>query len=55
VITGLSAITALARTLVERLIAQIVPMVQKLSALIIMGAACYLAWYWLLGPGLGVS
>lgn len=55
VITGLSAITALARTVVERVIAQIVPMVQKLSAIIMVGAALYLAWYWLLGPGLGVS
>jgi cytochrome c biogenesis protein CcdA len=52
VITGLSAVTAVARSLVERVIAQIIPMVQKLSALIMVGAALYLVWYWLLGPGL---
>ncbi|PSR25788.1 MAG: hypothetical protein C7B47_11260 [Sulfobacillus thermosulfidooxidans] len=52
VITGLSTVTAITRSVVERVINQITPMVQKLSAMIMVAAAFYLGWYWLLGPGL---
>ncbi len=51
VVVGLSTITAVARSVVERLIQQIMPMIQKASAVLIFGAALYLAGYWLLGPG----
>jgi cytochrome c biogenesis protein CcdA len=52
IIIGLSTITAVARVFVERLIYQVMPMVQKASAVIMIAAAVYLAWYWLVGPGL---
>ena len=52
VITGLSTVTAVTRVFVERVIEQVMPMVQKASAVIMIAAASYLVWYWIVGPGL---
>ncbi len=52
VITGLATATAVTRVFVERVIGQVMPMVQKVSAAIMIAAAAYLVWYWLAGPGL---
>ncbi|QQE78463.1 cytochrome c biogenesis CcdA family protein [Alicyclobacillus sp. SO9] len=51
VITLLSLLTMLTRTFVIRFIRSTIPIIQKLSALVMAAGGLYLVWYWVFGPG----
>lgn len=51
VITSLSIVAGVARSMVEQFIKQILPIIQKLSAVVMGAGGVYLLWYWFLGPG----
>ncbi len=51
VIVLLSTVTVVTRSFVERFVRGAVPVIQKMSAIVMVGSAFYLLWYWVLGPG----
>ncbi|MHB1610669.1 MAG: cytochrome c biogenesis CcdA family protein [Sulfobacillus sp.] len=51
VVTLLSMLATSARHLVQHIIRQALPAVQKLSAMVMVASSGYLFWYWIWGPG----
>jgi cytochrome c-type biogenesis protein len=51
VVTGLAVVTTTARAAADRLVAAVLPLVPKLSAIVMAAGSFYLLWYWLGGPG----
>ncbi|WDL98814.1 cytochrome c biogenesis CcdA family protein [Alicyclobacillus sp. ALC3] len=52
VITILSTLATLANSFLRRFIRTALPMVHRLSAIVMAASGVYLVWYWVWGPGL---
>ncbi len=51
IVTGLAILTAVARDLADRAIQIALPLIPKLSAVVMAVGSLYLLWYWFGGPG----
>lgn len=54
VVTALSLGVVLARDTVEKWLYRLLPIMEKIGALLVSGGGLYLVYYWLWGPGAGV-
>ncbi len=52
IVTGLAVAATAARHVAERLVKAVMPLMHKLSALVMALGSLYLLWYWFWGPGL---
>lgn len=51
VVTGLSVASLLSQGLLARYLPRLLPSVQRIAGLVIVGAGLYIGYYWLAGPG----
>ncbi len=51
IVTALAVATVTARSVAERAVHTVMPVMHQLSAVVLVLGSCYMIWYWLGGPG----